>query len=364
METLVGMLRVALAMAVVLSHLPLATFKFISGGLAVQGFFIVSGFYMALVLDGKYRDTGLFYSNRALRLFPSYFVMMAIAAVCLFGLNASATAPPGLFATLYANPVSALILGFQNLTLIGQDLLYWFKVDEAGALVFDTTGITANDPRPIAFQALLVPQSWSLSLELIFYALAPFLARLSTRWIVVLAAASIGLRFAGYLLPVDFGLWQGRFFPTIFFLFLLGMLAYRAMPLAERAPAWLGYAACAAILALVAFLPMLKPPREIAPWLVYAAITLATPLVFRAFRGHAWDRWIGDLSYPIYLSHLVVIGLVLTFNPPYALWVALGGTLALSAALLVFIDMPVDRWRQSRLRAGAGSTKTEAVQPA
>ena len=75
-----GMLRVALAMAVVLSHLPLATLQFMSGGLAVQGFFIVSGFYMALVLDGKYKDVGLFYSNRLLRLFPTYFVMMALTA--------------------------------------------------------------------------------------------------------------------------------------------------------------------------------------------------------------------------------------------------------------------------------------------
>jgi peptidoglycan/LPS O-acetylase OafA/YrhL len=47
----------------------------------VQAFFIISGFYMTLVLGGKYADTRLFYTNRMLRIFPSYLVMLAIAAV-------------------------------------------------------------------------------------------------------------------------------------------------------------------------------------------------------------------------------------------------------------------------------------------
>src|SRR5690349_4745024 len=83
-----GLVRVALALAVVLSHLPPATFHFISGGLAVQGFFIISGFYMALVLSGKYASAGIFYSNRLLRLMPGYFVMMVIAGFLLLVLNA------------------------------------------------------------------------------------------------------------------------------------------------------------------------------------------------------------------------------------------------------------------------------------
>ena len=81
-----GLVRVALALAVLLSHLPLASYKFLSGGLAVQSFFIVSGFYMALVLGGKYKDVGLFYSNRLLRLFPTYFVTCALAALTVLSI--------------------------------------------------------------------------------------------------------------------------------------------------------------------------------------------------------------------------------------------------------------------------------------
>ena len=93
-----GLLRLALAFAVLLGHLPLAQYQFINAAFAVQGFYVVSGFYMALVLDGKYSNVGLFYSNRLLRLFPTYFVMMAIAAIALWGFNASATASPEVFA--------------------------------------------------------------------------------------------------------------------------------------------------------------------------------------------------------------------------------------------------------------------------
>lgn len=359
-----GLIRVALALAVLLSHLPPATFKFIGGGTAVQGFFVISGFYMALVLDGKYADRQLFYSNRLLRLFPAYFAMMTLAAITLFVFNASATASQDTFAKAYGHPVTAALMIFENLALIGQDLLYWFRLPGDGAIVFDPMGAPPTEESPVAWQALLVPQSWSLSLELCFYALVPFLARLNWAWLAALCVTSIGLRFAGHLLPVDFGLWQGRFFPTVFFLFLLGMLAHRALPLAERSPKWIGWVAGITLLSLIVFLPALKPDPELGRWLVYFAIAIATPFIFNVSRHLSGDRWIGDLSYPIYLSHLVVIGVVLTFSLPQPVWLAIGGTLAFSVLLMVLVDMPVDRWRQARAKREPMIRPTEAVQPA
>jgi len=118
-----GIIRVALALAVVLSHLPPATFHFVSGGVAVQAFFIISGFYMALVLSSKYSSTSLFYSNRLLRLMPSYFVMMGVGAFCLFVLNASATVTPELLASAYRRQDVGAFLVLENFAVVGQELL-------------------------------------------------------------------------------------------------------------------------------------------------------------------------------------------------------------------------------------------------
>jgi peptidoglycan/LPS O-acetylase OafA/YrhL len=167
--------------------------------------------------------------------------------------------------------------------------------------------------------------------------------------LLVLAAASIGLRFAGYLLPVDYSLWQGRFFPTALFLFLFGIMAYRALPIAARLPKAFGWLVNAALLAAIVALPLTKIGGEPGRWLVYGGIAVALPFVFNAFKDIHADRWLGDLSYPIYLTHLIVVGFVLTFEVPMAMWAALAATLALSISLLLLVDEPIDRWRQRRL---------------
>ena len=357
-----GLIRVMLAMAVLFGHLPIVDVHVMGAGLAVQGFFIVSGFYMSLVLSGKYnRNLGLFYSNRLLRLMPTYFVMMALYGVALWGFNASATSAPEVFAHAFSNPMTAIVMGFENIAIVGQELLFWFTLGPHGELIFNATGPTPNPPDLIVgWQALLVPQSWSLSMELMFYAIAPFLARLNWRWLAAIAAASIALRLAGYALGVNYAVWQGRFFPTALFLFVLGMLAQRTLPLAARLPKATGWIVNVMLLALMIALQVvvqaLQVPAEFARWIMYGLIAFAIPFLFNAFKDFSLDRWIGDLSYPLYLVHLLVIGAVLTFipNAPYAPWAAIGGSLLGSALVLAVIDRPVDRWRQRRAkRAGA-----------
>ena len=357
-----GLLRLGLALAVLLGHLPLASYQFINAAAAVQGFYVVSGFYMALVLDGKYKRVGLFYSNRLLRIFPTYFVMMVIAAIALWGFNSSATSAPSVFQTAFSNPTTAIVMGFENLFILGQEMLFWFTIQPDGSLAFNTTGALPDETTTLGWQALLEPQAWSLSIELMFYALAPFLARLNWKWLAAIAVASIALRLSGPLIPgVNYGIWAGRLFPTALFLFLFGMLAHKALPFATRLPKVVGWIVNALILAMVVALPLSGIPGPIQRWIVYFAIAIAAPFLFNAFKDNALDRWIGDLSYPMYLCHLVVVGFVLTFwaNEPWALWVAIGGAFALSIALLVLVDHPVDRWRQRR----AGTTREPASAP-
>ena len=78
-----GSFRLLLAATVMLGHfvpfyprhLPFLMY----GSASVPAFYIVSGFLITLVLREKYQNrTGLFYSNRALRIFPLYWAALAV----------------------------------------------------------------------------------------------------------------------------------------------------------------------------------------------------------------------------------------------------------------------------------------------
>ena len=65
-----GFFRVILAIAVVLTHSQsLLGYTLLGGELAVEAFYIISGFYMSMILNEKYSSNYLFYTNRALRLY-------------------------------------------------------------------------------------------------------------------------------------------------------------------------------------------------------------------------------------------------------------------------------------------------------
>ena len=134
----------------------------------------------------------------------------------------------------------------------------------------------------------------------------------------------------------------------------------KALPLVAKLPKSIGYVAAFALLVFIATAPLLNLDPLKGRWVVYAIVTPLIPFAFSAFKDIAWDRWIGDLSYPMYLSQLMVIGLVVTYAPPFGLWVAIFGTIALSALLLVLVEHPLDRWRQNRLR---NATREPAAAP-
>ena len=83
-----GLLRLILALNVVIAHAGGNIFKVTSvGGLiSVETFFMISGFYMSLILTSKYKGLdkyGLFMSNRLLRLFPIYFTVLFLFRPCM-----------------------------------------------------------------------------------------------------------------------------------------------------------------------------------------------------------------------------------------------------------------------------------------
>src|SRR5262249_39483950 len=84
-----GILRLFLALSVVISHVggTVLGVAFLPPQLAVVLFFIVSGFYMSLILNEKYcklpNATRRFYLNRFLLIYPIYFVVCVLVVLLL-----------------------------------------------------------------------------------------------------------------------------------------------------------------------------------------------------------------------------------------------------------------------------------------
>ncbi|MCX6311853.1 MAG: acyltransferase, partial [Bacteroidetes bacterium] len=74
-----GSIRTLLALSVVVFHSYFIFGERLIGGLvAVQAFYLISGFYMAMILNEKYKagkgSYKLFITNRFLRIYPAYWV--------------------------------------------------------------------------------------------------------------------------------------------------------------------------------------------------------------------------------------------------------------------------------------------------
>jgi peptidoglycan/LPS O-acetylase OafA/YrhL len=100
------------------------------------------------------------------------------------------------------------------------------------------------------------------------------------------------------------------------------------------------------------------------PLFLLAVATFVGP-IFALTRSSKLDRWLGDMSYPIYLSHVPVFAVMTAFGllgsaTSYA--TGLLATMAVSAALLWLIDAPVSRFRKSQLHAQ--ETFVPALRPA
>ena len=335
-----GTLRFILALSVAYGHLAVPL-SFPTADIAVQSFFVISGFYMALVLNGKY-GTGsywLFVSNRLLRLWPSYFVVLVLS----LGVADN-------WRTIVA--LDWLAVGFfiaSQVLIIGQDL-YLFLFVNSGTLAF--TAHYSAVPAPL-YGFAPIPQTWTLALEIYFYLLAPFLVRRGPIFLAAMIVASLVLRM---VLQWSFGLdgnpWSFRFFPSEIALFLTGSLGYyvyAATNDGQRSQARTLLFIVAVLLFVCLALNRWDGLTRLASLSLLAAVVVGVPRLFEITKNLAWDKYLGELSYPLYICHFLLGWLVLP-NTLLSAYLALFMSLAMSIALYHFVDKPIDVWRQNRLK--------------
>jgi peptidoglycan/LPS O-acetylase OafA/YrhL len=295
-----GLFRVILAISVVLSHIVKTETPFyqgFGGTNSVEIFFLVSGFYIALILDKTYKSKRMFYLNRILRLYPVYLI------VCLLVLLTSILRR-GFAENLFGySPLVLLISTFSNLTLIGTDWLMFFDTSNGG-IQLTSSVVTGDRMRDL----LWIAPAWSLGIEITFYAMAPILCRWRSRFLI---AAIIGLctiriffnqsefNFAGS--PFD-----ARFFPFELPYFLVGILLYRCKRDAKlEVTIPLKYLYSALFLFFLIFEPI-RSGFDLSRTASMAVLVIVAAVVVLFGQSSEFDRKFGELSYPIYISHVFI----------------------------------------------------------
>jgi peptidoglycan/LPS O-acetylase OafA/YrhL len=351
-------LRLALALTVVFGHScviggfgeePLGR---LSGGtitgreLAVQGFFIISGY---LLTHSLLRNPSLarFFTRRAFRILPGYWLALIVTSLAV---------APGLFAALFPGKVTyaeSLTIGDYNaLGYLGKNWLLWQGQKWILPLFLK------NHVEGIVNGSL-----WSLFYEALCYlalAVGAWLGWLNRRWI---ALASFGLLYAASVvhaiapLPaLPKGPALNEFFnmalhpagPCVVLAFVAGV-ATRL--LSRGAPVWNTRWFLIALTGLAISFP-LGAARVIWPLaLPYLLVALAERLPFRKLEQ------IGDFSYGIYIYSFLIQQCLFVFGWQHqGFWIFLGLSLGLSvaagAASWFLVERPAIAWGQRFFAGG------------
>jgi peptidoglycan/LPS O-acetylase OafA/YrhL len=361
-----GIIRIFLALSVVLAHSGALfnEFRLISGNLAVECFFIISGFYMALILEDKYKLNRkgyfLFISNRLLRLYPIYWaiLLMSVSLLVISAIKNNNIQDIESFSK--CNYASLLIVIFSNAMLLFQDILMFFHINTAdGFLQFSQNSKLEALP---SYKLLMVPQAWSLGIEISFYVIAPFINKLRNNWIFLIISLSLLLRYILYYnFNLTFDPWTYRFFPTEIVFFLIGILVFRFYFYRKKIMKINSFWAFSILLYLISImiyfhkLPFTQTifcSYSINDLLLFTSIIFTLPFLFHFFKDNNLDRQIGELSYPVYIAHIFIWLVVIRFLPSksvYTSFFTILASLLLSIAINYFITSPIEKIRARRL---------------
>jgi len=307
----VGCIRFLLALSVIIAHSEsIFGLKLIGGSAAVEIFFMISGFYMALILQTKYvnkSDYSLFISNRFLKIYPVY--ILSIILICLISIVSLYTTNNfGSFDVYNQNiehlNLSTLItLTLVNIVIFGQDLIMFLGIDLTNSEFFFTTNFRESTPH--LYEFMLNPPAWSISVELLFYIIAPLILRKSTFVLLVITLVSLGIKiYLSYGLGLKNDPWSYRFFPSELMFFMLGAIAYNFYR-SEMAKKFQVFNKKSNVIFLSLLLLAIFTYGYLykLKYFLYLVSFISLPFIFDLSKRSNLDRSIGELSYPMYILH-------------------------------------------------------------
>lgn len=343
-----GILRLVLALAVVAAHSSSTIFSVVGGREAVILFYIISGFYMALVLNEKYSTSAhnqVFLVNRALRLWIPYVAVMVPYVVFLAWSGGLADYTHA----LETSPVWLAIYSvLANVFIVGQDLLWLISFDSDGIAYAPFRVSEAHNGANLVLNLPL----FTVSIEIYMYLLAPLFLRTVKRTMVMFGIgvayyAAIWLAGVNRGLDTDYHLW-----PMAIMYFAMGAIVYHAykhwLVSGRTSLSVRSYILALAVLVLFVYF------TRMADRLLVLMFAVALPVIFLATRKSVLDRLIGELSYPVYIIHIPLMEVLRYYGysgDKLSGYYVSAMSVLLAAALYYLVDYRVDRYRH-RLVAG------------
>ena len=279
-----GFLRLSLSILVLISHLGIRFFGLNEGVIAVVIFYILAGHVVTFLFIENFNfNIKKFYQDRFLRIFPVFWLVAIIYIIFLL-------------VTKYGNP----IFNFENLLLnLSLIPLNYYMYLYTKIIILTNT----NPPW------YLIPPAWSLGAEFQFYLLVPFLLRYPKITGIIFIFSLVIYSFAN-LDIINSDYFGYRLLPGVIFIFLIGVylqkLLYKRILFFERILLIFAYIYSVLwfIIIVLYFNVYGVYTRE-----TLLGIILGVPLVFFAlrFKIFPFKKFLGDLSYVVYLMHFLII---------------------------------------------------------
>jgi peptidoglycan/LPS O-acetylase OafA/YrhL len=269
-----GTYRLALALCVLLSHAGILFRGHNPGVSAVVSFFLLSGFVMTALIRRHYNSRDrivMFYLDRAMRLFPQFFLYLTLTLILV----------------VIKRPESFYLADLSNIKVFLNVLMLPLSLYMLGLE-----------------DALLIPQAWSLGLELTFYLIIPIL--LIYRLERIFFTCSIIVFVLAFSGVINTDLFGYRLLPGTMFMFLCGSYLHNLKSKWKVIVLAATYVAVGALFLTVRISPSVQLPHN---YEVLGGFLIGLPIVALLTRVKCGpvDEILGNISYGVFLNHFLLI---------------------------------------------------------